>query len=288
MDSFEAIETRSDSHVGGWVTTTDNAKIWVDVHGRGNPIVLLHGWTMSSAFWRRQLTLSDEYQLITIDLRGHGKSQAVLRGNTISRYARDVREVLRALRLRHVLLIGWSMGGSVVMDYWQQYGSDLLSGLGLVETGPAPMSPAPWNLHSYRNHNMEAMHHDLAYMVRNRKSYGEAFINAMFLSGDAPSHALSWMLKEQLEVTDQTAIAIYKDYIQRDYTSVLPTISVPALVIYGRSKHMCFGPSTGRYVAGSIPDSNFVILEQSGHLPFYEEPVIFNEAIGHFSNRLTR
>lgn len=287
MDTFEAVETRSDNHVGGWVTTTDATKIWVDIHGTGRPVVLVHGWTMSAAFWRRQIALADHCQVITVDLRGHGKSPAVLRGNTISRYARDIRDTLRALGLSKVMLIGWSLGGAVVTEYWRQFGNDMISGLGLVETGPAPMSSAPWNLHSYRDHNVKALEADLTYMAKNRQTFGEAFINAMFLSGTAPQHAFAWMLREQLKVATETATAIYEDYVQRDYTSVLPTITVPTLAVYGRSKHMCFGPSTGRFVAGSIPNSQFAILENSGHLPFYEEPDLFNDRLKQFLKQLS-
>jgi len=286
MDRFEAVETTGDNHVAGWVQTTDGIKLWVTIRGRGRPIVFVHGWTMSSLFWRRQEVLSETHQVITIDLRGHGKSQSVLRGNTIPRHARDVREVITALGLSEVMLIGWSMGGSVVMDYWQQYGSDLVSSLGLVETGPYPMSSAPWNTHRYHGQNIEFMKADLAEMMQDRKTFGERFVNNMFLSGQAPSHALKWMNYEHLKVTDQTATSIYEDYAQRDYTGTLPTVSIPALVVYGRSQHMCFGPSTGRFVAGSIPNSRFVILDKSGHLPFYEEADAFNDAINHFINQL--
>lgn len=285
MDNFEAIETKSDNHVAGWLTTTDSVKLWIDVQGQGCPIIFIHGWTMSSAFWRRQLPLSETHQVITINLRGHGKSQSVLRGHTVPRYARDVRDVIRSLQLKGVMLVGWSMGGSVVMDYWQQYGGDRLSALGLIETGPYPMSEAPWNVHRYRGCNLDAMREDLSHMLQNREAFGTTFINNMFLSGDAP-HALRWMLKEQLQTDDQTAASIYEDYVQRDYTAVLPTMNIPSFVAYGRSRHMCFGPSTGRYVAGSIPDSRFVILEQSGHMPFYEEADIFNNELLSFMDRL--
>lgn len=286
MDNFEAVETQGENHVAGWVTTTDNAKLWVNVYGHGCPIVLVHGWTMSSLFWRRQLDLSGTFQIITLDLRGHGRSPSTVRGNSMPRYARDLREILRSLNLSKVMLVGWSMGGSVVMEYWRQFGRDRLSGLALVETGPAPMAEAPWNTHRYRGNSLEAMEQDLQTMITNRPSFGTRFVNNMFLSGEAPEHALKWMLAEHLACDDHTATTIYSDYVQRDNTTVLPSISVPTLVIYGRSRHMCFGPSTGRFVAGSIPDSRFVILEQSGHLPFYEEPALFNEALTNFAKRL--
>lgn len=286
MERFKAVETKSDNHVGGWIMTTDAAKIWVDVYGNGRPIILLHGWTMSSAFWKRQLTLSKRYQIITIDFRGHGKSPSTLRGQTIPRYARDVREVIRALRLRDALLLGWSMGGSVAMEYWQKYGGDALSAISFVETGPYPMASAPWNIHAYRNNNIHELESDMDHMVCDRESFGTRFINNMFLSGEAPSHAFSWMLSEQLAVSNETARTIYEDYVSRDQTPILPSISIPSLVIYGRSKHMCFGPSTGRFVAASIPGSRFVILENSGHVPFYEEPESFNSSLSSFFDQI--
>lgn len=286
MHKFKAVDTKHDNHVGGWITTTDAAKIWVDIYGRGRPIVLLHGWTMSSAFWKRQLTLGKRYQVVTIDFRGHGKSPSTLRGQSVPRYARDVREVIRTLGLRKALLMGWSMGGSVALEYWRQYGADALSSISLVETGPYPMSSAPWNIHAYRDNNIQAMQSDLEHMTNNRKEFGARFIHNMFIGGEAPSHAFSWMLSEHLSVSNETATTIYKDYVGRDQTSILPGITIPSLVIYGRSKHMCFGPSTGRFVAGSIPDSRFVILENSGHLPFYEEPDVFNSSLEAFYDRI--
>ncbi|WP_319466663.1 alpha/beta hydrolase [uncultured Pseudodesulfovibrio sp.] len=282
MDNFQAIETKADNHVAGWVTTTDSAKLWVEIHGQGRPVVLIHGWTMSSRFWRRQLPLADHFQIITVNLRGHGKSQSTLRGQTVPRYARDVRDVIRSLHLDNILLMGWSMGGCVVLDYWQQYGSANLSALGLVESCPAPLSAGPWNVHNCRENNLPALRGTISRLNEDRESFGTDFIHRMFISGEAPDHALKWMLHEQLKTDTETAARIYEDYVQRDYTAILPTIDAPTIVVHGRSRHMCFGPSTGRFVAGSIPNARFVILEKSGHMPFYEEADAFNAELTHF------
>ena len=279
MDLFEAVESTCDNHVAGWVQTTDGVRLWVDIRGTGRPIVLVHGWTMSSLFWRRQASLAEQFQVVSIDLRGHGRSKETPRGHTIPRYATDIREVITALHLHNLMLVGWSMGGSLILEYWKQFGGDRLYGLGLIESAPAPMSPAPWNTHKCRDHDIKAMHTHLATMTEDRETFATRFINAMFLAGKAPGHALNWMKREQLKISSQAATAIYEDYAQRDYTPVLPTISCPTLVVYGRSKHMCHGPSTGRFVAGTIPKSRFVILDKSGHLPFYEEPDTFNKAL---------
>lgn len=282
MDQFEAVETHGDNHVAGWVQTTDGVRLWVNVRGTGRPILLIHGWTMSSLFWRRQDQLADRFQMVSLDLRGHGRSQSTPRGHTVPRYATDVRETITALGLQDAMLLGWSMGGSVVLEYWQHYGLDKISALGLVESTPYPMSPAPWNTHKCHGHSLGTMHADLADLTENRDEFAKRFVNAMFLAGQAPDHCLKWMQSEQLKIPASIATDIYEDYVQRDYTGVLPTVTVPTLVMYGRSRHMCHGPSTGRFVAGTIPDSRFVVLDKSGHLPFYEQADIFNEALAHF------
>ncbi|WP_285907810.1 alpha/beta fold hydrolase [Pseudodesulfovibrio pelocollis] len=279
---FEAVETRDDNHVAGWVTTTDSARLWVEVRGQGRPVILIHGWTMSSQFWRRQHGLADAFQVVTLDLRGHGRSETPLRGQTIPRYARDLREVIRALDLKGAALVGWSMGGSVALDYWHQFGGDRLSGIALVESSPHPMADAPWNTHRYRGLGPEAVRADMEAMRLDRAAFGTRFINEMFISGQAPAHALRWMRAEHLLTDDHTASAIYEDYAARDYVPLLPTVALPALAVYGRSRHMCFGPSAGRFVAGSIPGARLVILERSGHLPFYEEPDTFNAEMRRF------
>jgi pimeloyl-ACP methyl ester carboxylesterase len=286
VDRFEAVETTGENQVGGWLQTTDGVRLWLDVRGTGRPVILIHGWTMSGLFWRRQAELADRFQVVTPDLRGHGRSQSTPRGHTVPRYAMDVREVITGLGLREAALIGWSMGGSVVLEYWKQFGGDRLAALGLVETGPYPMSSASWNTHKCRGGDEEALHRDLEAMRGDRKGFARRFVDAMFLSGEAPDHALRWMAAEQLKAPTDTATAIYEDYVRRDYTPMLPTVSVPALAVYGRSRHMCFGPSTGRYVAATLPDSSFAILDKSGHLPFYEQPEVFNETVTRFLNRL--
>lgn len=88
------------------------------------------------------------------------------------------------------------------------------------------------------------------------------------------------MIYEHMKTPKAAAVAVYSDYVMGDYTGVLKDVSVPSLAIYGSSKHLCFGPETGRYVADQIPDCRLEVLDQSGHMPFYERPEDFNEILG--------
>jgi pimeloyl-ACP methyl ester carboxylesterase len=95
---------------------------WIEVRGfrcfvasfgeGGPPIVLLHGWAGDSTDWSAQIPdLAERARVITIDLRGHGRSQATAGGYDAETLGRDVIAVLEQLALGPVDLIGHSLGG---------------------------------------------------------------------------------------------------------------------------------------------------------------------------------
>ncbi|MBU0513551.1 MAG: alpha/beta hydrolase [Proteobacteria bacterium] len=262
------------------IETPDHALIVVESQGHGRPLVLVHGWTMSSAWWRRQVEgLSDWFQVVTPDLRAHGRSSKVLHNHTVPQYARDVRAVIESMDLREVVLAGWSLAGPVVLDYWRQYGADRIHALALVEMTPWPMSPGEWNTHALKGRDFDGLNRTVQGLSRDRQGFGEQFVHRMFAAGQAPQKELEWMSAEHLKTPTPAAAAVYTDYVMRDCRSVLGTITVPTLVANGDSPHMCFGPRTGRFVAESIPGARLEIFDQSGHMPFYEEPERFNRVL---------
>ena len=102
----------------GCLETEDGAKIYYEDHGEGQPILFVRGWLCSSRFRQKNvLDLASEFRVVTIDLRGHGNSSKILTGHTIRQYARDVREVIERLGLQESVLVGWSLGGPVVLSY---------------------------------------------------------------------------------------------------------------------------------------------------------------------------
>jgi len=264
----------------GWLIVQDGARIYIETAGRGVPILLVHGWTMSGRFWCRQLDgLSDRFQVVTVDLRAHGNSSKTLEGHTMGRYAEDIQEVITALNLEKVVLAGWSLGGPVVLEYYRRFGARKLSAMALVEMTPFPFSPEGWNAHALRGYQFDGMQASFRAVEEDRNAFGKRFIHSMFKNGHAPPEVLVWMLHEYLKTPTPAALAVYSDYVMGDYTDVLKDVSVPSLAIYGDSNHLCFGPETGRYVADQIPDCRLEILEQSGHMPFYEQPEAFNSVL---------
>ena len=100
----------------GIYTVSHGAHIYYEREGKGRPIVLIHGWGCSGRFYKKNVEgLKDRYEVITMDMRGHGRSSKMLDGYSIDRMAKDIHEVIEYLGLKDVLLMGWSMGGPTML-----------------------------------------------------------------------------------------------------------------------------------------------------------------------------
>jgi non-heme chloroperoxidase len=280
QNPFRVFKQGGGGLTSGLVESTDGAHIYVETRGEGQPILLVHGWTMSSRFWCRQMeALSRKFQVVTMDLRAHGNSSKILHGHTLPQYAKDVHTVIEALGLEKTILVGWSLAGPVALEYWRRFGNRHISALGLVEMTPFPFSPGAWNTHALKGYRFDGMNLSFKNLQMDRRSFAEKFIHSMFKEGRALPEELEWMVEEHMKAPTPVAMAIYSDYIMRDYTEILPTVSVPSLAVYGISNHLSYGREMGRYVLEQMPNANLLLLEKSGHLPFYEQPEEFNKAL---------
>lgn len=89
----------------------NGANVYYEERGEGQPIVLLHGvWAGLRFFQPQREGLSEEYRVIALDFRGHGRSSKTEMGHTLPQYARDLRVFIQKLELEEVILAGWSMG----------------------------------------------------------------------------------------------------------------------------------------------------------------------------------
>jgi non-heme chloroperoxidase len=93
------------------ITTKDGTEIYYKDWGQGQPVVLSHGWPLSSDSWESQmLFLADNgYRCIAHDRRGHGRSTQTWHGNDMDTYADDLAAVMEFLDLRQAVLIGFPL-----------------------------------------------------------------------------------------------------------------------------------------------------------------------------------
>jgi pimeloyl-ACP methyl ester carboxylesterase len=263
--------------------TRDGAKLYYEDRGEGDVILLVHGWMCSSRFWQANVPeLAKEFRVVTLDARGHGYSSKTLGGHTVPQYARDVRALIDHLDLKDVALAGWSLGGVVALSYWQYAGDHRLKGFGLIDSKMAPLHPGEWNSHALKATQLEGLAAVNAAYIADRAKYATTFAHGMFKGGRAPEADLEWITAELLKTPPWIALAIYSDFVQGDYTGVLPTVGVPAIVYGADSKVFKKGIAQARWVAAQLPQGRFVPFEDGGHLLFYESPGKFNASMAEF------
>ncbi len=113
--------------------SSDGVPIRFDVCGRGRTaLVFIHGWACDRSFWRAQMDyFAPHYQVVAIDLAGHGESGTARQDWTIQRFGNDVCAVIDKLGLRRVVLVGHSMGGPVALEAARHTRAQILGLVGI-------------------------------------------------------------------------------------------------------------------------------------------------------------
>jgi pimeloyl-ACP methyl ester carboxylesterase len=124
--------------------SADGTPIAYEIHGSGNPtLVLVHGWSCDSRYWQQQIEpLSQKYRVVVLDLAGHGHSGFDRSRYSMKAFGEDVRAVLNAAGGDDFILVGHSMGGSVIVQAAQGAKQRILGLIG-VDTfqNVEPMPP---------------------------------------------------------------------------------------------------------------------------------------------------
>ena len=123
------IETETGFAING------SARLYYEVAGSGQPVVLLHAGVADSRQWNHEFGwLAERYRVVRHDLRGYGRSEPVA-GDFA--HLEDLKVVLRTVEISEpVLVIGCSMGGTLAMDFALEYPA-LVRGLVMVGSGPS-------------------------------------------------------------------------------------------------------------------------------------------------------
>ncbi len=100
------------------VPSADGVMIYYDVHGTGDhALVFIHCWCCDRTYWERQVEdFSQDYKVVTLDLAGHGQSGHNRTDWTMAAFGADVAAVANKLNLQDMILVGHSMGGTVMIE----------------------------------------------------------------------------------------------------------------------------------------------------------------------------
>ncbi len=195
--------------------------------GTGNALVLLHGFLESSNIWDEfSKRLSSFFQVITIDLPGHGQTQNFSTIHTMELMAELVKEVLDYLKVKKCVMIGHSMGGYVSLAFAEKYPS-YLTGLGLFHSSAGADSP---EARSNRDRTISAVKKD-------HLGFIQQFIPDLFAPENKAKfeHEISQLKEIAAEIKKESIIAALEGMKSRiDKFELLKQSEFPILFIVGK------------------------------------------------------
>lgn len=99
------------------LVSVNGKRLYYEVYGEGTPLLLLHGYSLSSQSWKPYVSaFSNDYEVYIIDLTGHGKSDPFTEDLSIKSVGEDVDALINYLKLDKVKAIGFSFGGDVLFQ----------------------------------------------------------------------------------------------------------------------------------------------------------------------------
>src|SRR2546430_2274018 len=122
--------------VDRWFITSDSVRLHYlsGGSGPGPTVVFVPGWTMPADIWEPQLRyFAASRRVIALDPRSQGASQRTSDGNYTDRRARDIHELIAHLQAAPVVVVGWSMGAPEALELVEQFGTQDIAGLVLVD-----------------------------------------------------------------------------------------------------------------------------------------------------------
>ena len=251
------------------IETKDGTKLYVKVWGQGRPVVLMHGWPLSSDSWDPQShALADAgYRVIAYDRRGFGRSGQPDGGYDYDTFADDLAAVMAATGATHdVALVGFSMGGGEVVRYMSRHGGRGVTRAALISSVVPYMLKTADNPHGVPQEVFDQM---TAGMKADRPAFFRGFFKDFFGQGllkhNVSSETLDWAWSMTMQAGLRPTLAAAKAFATTDFRPDLAAIKVPLLVIHGTADKTVPIDATGRAVAKAVPGAKLIEYDGEPH-----------------------
>ncbi|HFA49728.1 MAG TPA: alpha/beta hydrolase [Bacteroidetes bacterium] len=237
-------------------------------------ILLVHGHPFNHTMWKYQYETLKNFRLILPDLKGYGKSDFNFDKIYIEGQALDLALLLDELKIEKIHLIGLSMGGQIIVEFQRLFPHRVRSLIICASTPNAETKESYAKRLALAGSILEKG------MLEYTKEDIHKYINLEEAGGN--SEVYRHLFKMMAETETKGAVASHRGRAERrNNFEYLKKIKIPTLVIAGEKDYF-FNVRDVKKVAEEIPDSQFVIIEKSGHLPNMERPELFNRTLNEF------
>ena len=242
--------------------------LYYEDHGSGQPVVLIHGYPLSSASWEKQVPalLDAGYRVIAYDRRGFGKSSQPTTGYNYDTFAQDLHSLVTQLKLRDSVLVGFSMGGGEVVRYIGKFGSKNVSKAVIIGGIPPFLLKA--------DDNPEGVPADVFEGIQKAVAADRyAFFTDFFKNFYNTDVHLGKRVSEQAIQANWNTAAIASGFASlacvptwhEDFRKDVAQIDVPALVIHGDSDRIVPISAAGQRTAQLVSGAELVVIKDGPH-----------------------
>ena len=267
------------------VQLDENVSLYYEEAGQGDiSIIFIPGWMMSTEVFSYQLKHFDgstHYQALTYDPRGQGRSTKTVEGHTYQQHARDLARFIEVLELDNVILAGWSYGVTEQLAYLNQFGSDKIKAMIMIDTGPdiagATYDEWVWYLNDdadgYSRFFTEGI-------IENREEVINSFIEWMLESPDAEN--INWLKGIANQTSSSVASITNATGFYLDYRDDLIALEGKMPLLYIVREEM--KEVADHWIKANTPSATAVYMGK--HMMFWERPNEFNYELDMFLNGL--
>lgn len=250
------------------VPSKDGTAISYEVYGVGEPtLVFIHGWSCDTRYWRNQISsFSQNHKVVLVDLAGHGHSGTTRVKYTMKAFGEDVQAVTEAVGSKNVILIGHSMGGTVIAEAARLMPNRVkgLIGVDTLENIEYPLTP-------------EAMDQMVTPLQENFKIGTGYFVKSM-LTASTNASLQNWIVADMSAAQPSVALSAMKDYLSRYITghsaTVFDGINVPVVTVNGDKWPIDY-EANRRHMASF----DAIVVKGAEHFLMMNRPEDFNKAL---------
>lgn len=259
---------------------TEQGILHYEAIGRGQPIILLHGWINSWDVWRdAMITLgtSGQYRVYALDFWGFGDSAKGANPSNgdapsfrIASYVEMVRQFMDTLGIQRSPIFGHSMGGTVALQF-------ALNNPERITRVAVVGSPI---VGSTLNFFLKLAGYGLIADLVWRFPLLLNMVMHLLLAGDSEK-VRQMIFRDVQRTTLESFFRSIGDLRDTDLRQELPTLAIPALGVYGVNDNIV-SPSNADLLSDAVETSTVEMMEQSRHFPMIDEPDKFLRVMAHF------
>jgi|SRR6185369_7096295 len=259
--------------------SVNGVTLYYEDEGAGTPLLLIHGFPLSSKIWRRQIEgLKENFRIIAPDLRGFGRSDASPSGYSMDTYADDIAALLDHLGVENAVVCGMSMGGYVLLNLLDRHPGLVRGACFMVTRGGADDEAG------------KARRTALAEEVLKSgvKVTADLFGKILFAPGtvarnpEVAAEVAGIMLGMKREGLAGGLLSM-RD--RPDYSDRLAGFDVLSLVI-GGEQDQAIPAEESLVLAKRLPKASLCLIPEAGHMVMMEQPEAVNRALADFLRSL--